>query len=127
MLFAVTGAWAAIQTTFPEHRFDDTNWIRLIMSCNLGLVFSLSASTFAASLRTVPWLSWLLRVFVVVLVAGYYFTLPAELLAQGIYRFFLLAAAGHLLLAVAPFWELGHTNHFWFYLQSSFFSFLTSC
>src|SRR3546814_5966605 len=67
MLFAVTGAWAAIQTTFPEHRFADTNWLRLIMSCNLVMVFSQSVSPFAAFLRTVPWVSWLLRVFVAVM------------------------------------------------------------
>src|SRR3546814_7095629 len=58
MLFAVTGAWAAIQTTFPEHRFDDTNWIRLIMSCNLGLVFSLRSEEHTSELQSLMRISY---------------------------------------------------------------------
>lgn len=126
MLFAVIGAVAAIQGTLPDHSNNDTQWIRLVMTCNLGLVFSLSATTFTASLRTVPAVTWTLRLLVVAGAVVYFLNLPPELVKKEVFRFFLLAAAGHLLVSVAPFWERGNIGSFWYYNKTLFLRFLTA-
>lgn len=126
MIFAALGAWAAIQATLLDHSFENAPWIRLIMCCNLGLVLSLAASTFAASLRTGPLIIWVLRVLVVAATAGFYVTLSEQLRNEDVFRFFLLTAAGHLLVSVAPFWERGNISSFWYYNKSLFLRFLTA-
>ncbi|QEC51485.1 uncharacterized protein DUF4153 [Anseongella ginsenosidimutans] len=126
LVFALAGTCAAIQSTLPGHEHTDTAWIRVIMCGNLGLVFSLSASTFATSLRTKAIVTWLLRALVLGLAVFYFFRLPAILRDEDIYRFFLFAAAGHVLVSVAPFWERGNIGSFWFYNKTLFLRFLTA-
>lgn len=126
VLFALVGTWAAIEVSFSDEELTETFWGKLVMCCMLGLVYSLSASTWVASLRTRPFVVWLLRVLILGLAAFYIYTLPFYLRQEDIYRFFLLAAAGHVLVSVAPFWERGNINTFWYYNKTLLLRFLTA-
>ena len=126
LLFALAGICAAIQSTLPDHEPGDITWIKVIMCSNLGLVLSLSASTFAASLRTNAVMIWAMRALILGLAVFYFYSLPAELREEDIYRFFLFAAAGHVLVSVAPFWERGNISTFWYYNKTLFLRFLTA-
>lgn len=128
LLFALAGTSAAVAATYPDPIWEDPFWIKIIMCCNLGLVFSLSATTFseARGIQGRGVWRWPGAGVVLLLAVGYFFTLPEYLKEGDTYRFFLISATGHLLVAVAPFSAKGFVNGFWHYNKALFLRFLTA-
>ena len=97
--------------------------VKLVLCCELGLVFSIALTVWAESRKVRT--AWL-QIALLALLTGYFFLFPPALRGADWYRFFLLAAFGHLAVSVAPFLKKGSVGDFWHYNKTLFLKFLTA-
>lgn len=124
-IFTVVGTYSAIMGS--NIAYDQGNisiWIKILLCSHLGLIYSITASTFAETRNKKHLTASIISAVIVLLIALYYFSMPNYLLQEDWYRYLLLALFGHLLVAVAPFYKKGFVNAFWFYNKSLFLRFL---
>lgn len=124
VLCAFVGTFAALRETRPPGEWNDPFWISLLLCAGLGLVFSIFISIYTETKSKKKPLASILRIGLLLLLIVYFLTLSKPLLIGDWYRFILLAALGHLLVSLAPFWEKGHINGFWHYNKTLFLRFL---
>lgn len=124
ILFAIAGTIAALILNIRDNPIPDALWMRLLLCSVLGLVFSISFRLVIEKRK--PGKQWRLFLFfiLILLLAGYFFSLPGRLQGTVWYRFFLMAAFGHLLVAVAPFIRNTSVADFWYYNKTLFLTFL---
>lgn len=130
---AIIGTAAAIWLIdVPYHQHDSRlahELVKVMMTCALGLPLFIAAMLFAERQNLdFPWRIGL-KVVGVALLLAYYLTLPIELEGSPSYhafRFVVLSAGLHFLVAFAPFLRPGEVNGFWQYNKTLFLRFLTA-
>ncbi|CAM4220710.1 protein of unknown function [Pedobacter westerhofensis] len=126
--FAIIGSIAAIiniRTGYPDT--DQSYWFtRVIMTANLGLLFSLSASLYLESRAVKGPRLYLFKIIVALLASGLIFLLNPALQEDDYQRFFLLSLAGHLLVSFAAYVHADSVQGFWQFNKTIFLRFLTS-
>ncbi|HEX5553083.1 MAG TPA: DUF4153 domain-containing protein [Chitinophagaceae bacterium] len=126
MLYAFTGTYAAILEAHLTDPWSHPFWIKVILCCEIGMLFAIAISTFMETVSKRKGYLMGSRIVLLLLTTAYFFSFPDKLLPTDWYRFILLAALGHLLVACAPFHGKGHINGFWHYNKSLFLRFLTA-
>ncbi|MGY0037563.1 DUF4153 domain-containing protein [Pedobacter sp. NJ-S-72] len=124
MLFAIIGTIAAI--TYIEVDSLAHLSTKLIMTAGLGLGISLSTTLFCESRAIKKQQSLMLKFMAILITATLFFTLNPLLSNKDLIRFFLLALAGHLLVAFAAFTKSDGIQGFWQFNKTLFLHFLTS-
>lgn len=99
---------------------------KMIMICNLSLTMLLAADLYAEVKGFDTKRKWALRLLVLLICTGLYFTLHPIRFTADLYRVAFLSLAGHLLVAFAPFISRGNLNGFWQFNKALFLRFLTS-
>lgn len=125
--FALLGVIAAsIHVEIRGIDEETSGWcIRLIMTGVLGLVLSLSATLISESRNFTSGRKYLLGLFAVLAAFVFFFLLDPMNRETDYFRFVLLAAAFHLLVAFAAFIGKDHINAFWQFNRYLFLRFLT--
>jgi hypothetical protein len=115
---ATIAAWFAV----AERGEAPNPWVPVLLPAVIGIPTALAATLFAE--RSSGAGRWVALALGVALPAAYYLTLPAAFSAQTptyhLIRFFALAAAAHLAVAVAPYLRQGELNGFWHFNRSLF-------
>jgi hypothetical protein len=125
--FAIIGTIAGIinvRTGYPDTNV--SNWcLRIMMTANLGLLFSLSASLYLES-RAVKgsWL-YLIKILVALLASCLIFSIDPMRQGADYVRFFLLSLSGHLLVSFAAYIYADTIQGFWQFNKTIFIRFLT--
>lgn len=129
---ALLGTIAAL--ILAERAEEPTPWqdvlIRILMSASLGISL---VTAFAVAVEKQGWsrrASLATQLGGILLLAGYYVTLPAIMTTAAelhFFRFALFLLGTHLLAAVLPFAARGETSPFWEYNKTLFLRFLTAC
>lgn len=127
---AVAGTAAAIALTEIEHATTESLFLhRLLLTATLGLPLLIALALFAER-RDWKGLAGLGgQVFGLLLLGGYYFTLPPDVYAPPLLhliRFWLLLLSAHLLVSFCLFAGRGHGNGFWQFNKTVFLRFLTA-
>jgi hypothetical protein len=124
--FAFAGVIAAIiNIEISSLEVQLSNWcVRVMMVCNLGLVLALSATLYSEANHFSNTRKYLLRLTALGLAVGFLFLLDPLARETDLFRFFLLAAAFHLLVAVAAFPGRDHITCFWQFNKTLFLRFL---
>lgn len=99
---------------------------KIILICNLALTFLLSVDLYTEVRGLDAKKKWGLRLLVLLICIGLYFSLHPMRFTADLYRVAFLALAGHLLVAFAPFIRKGTLNGFWQFNKTLFLRFLTS-
>jgi len=125
LLFALAGTVAGILyiNNVSGEQFNESIYTRIMMTTNLGLLLSLSATLFAESKGNKR---WALRSIVALLGGCLLFVFNRQLHIIDGLRFFLLSLAFHLLVAFAAYTAKGQVQGFWQFNKSLFLRFLTS-
>ncbi len=124
ILFALGGTIAQTIHNHRDYSSEDTTFIKLVMTANLGLLLSLAATLFAESKGSKKY--WLLRIVAALVGASFYFIFSRQLVTIHYTRFFLLSLAFHLLVSFAAFTGGGHIQGFWQFNKTLFLRFLAS-
>lgn len=127
IVFAVTGTAAAIvNIETASQDFEVTDWcIRIIMTANLGLLASLSASLYLEHKAVKGMQLYLFKVLIALFAANLiWFINPSERAADHI-RFFLMSLAAHLLVSFSAYIHADSIQGFWQFNKTLFIRFLT--
>lgn len=128
MLFALIATLATIAYIELESlNYLKESWCkRVLMTAVLGLVISLATTLFceSRSIKTPQKLTY--NLVAALLTAMLFFTFDPLVNAADVIRFFLLALAGHLLVAFAAFTKPDAIQGFWQFNKTLFLHFLTS-
>lgn len=128
MLFALIATLATIAYIELESlNYLKESWCkRVLMTTVLGLVISLATTLFceSRSIKTPQKLTY--NLVAALLTAMLFFTFDPLVNAADVIRFFLLALAGHLLVAFAAFTKPDAIQGFWQFNKTLFLHFLTS-
>lgn len=127
LAFALCGTIAAtVNIELNSLQTTAENWcIRTMMAANLGLLLSLSATLFAVNRTYKPVQKAALRVAAVLLAVLFLFLLDPLLRQTDYFRFFLLSAGFHLLVAFVAFaGRRQSANAFWQFNKTLFLRFL---
>lgn len=125
--FALLGTLASIVLIEISdlHREQEAVWIRVLCASGLGLVLSLSATLFAESRLLPPGRKVVLRLVPLALALVFFLALNPAAREADFLRFFLLAAAFHLLVSFAAFSKKPNVHAFWEFNKSLFLRVLT--
>ncbi|HTE00617.1 MAG TPA: DUF4153 domain-containing protein [Mucilaginibacter sp.] len=126
--FALAGTIAATISLNRATYFDPFAgpYLRIMMTANLGLLLSLSATLFAESRNLKTSSTVILKIIVFIAAACLFFALNPLLRSYDYLRFFMLSLGFHLLVAFAAFTAKGHIHGFWQFNKTLFLRFLTS-
>ena len=125
LLFALAGTVGGILYINNDSgvQISESIYTRIMMTANLGLLLSLSATLFAESKGSKK---WPLRAVIAIVAGCLLFIFNHELHLIDVLRFLLLSLAFHLLVAFAAFTAKGQVQGFWQFNKSLFLRFLTS-
>jgi hypothetical protein len=128
LLFALAGTIAGTVEVELKHlnRIDEGWLMRLVMTANLGLLLSLSATLFTQSRGMSKRNSFLIKLGAAIFASSLIFIIDPTAREADYIRFFLLSLAFHLLVAFAAFTGKGQVNGFWQFNKTLFLRFLTS-
>jgi hypothetical protein len=128
LLFALAGTIAGTIEVELKHlnRIDEGWLVRLVMTANLGLLLSLSATLFTQSREMSKRNSFLIKLGAAIFASSLIFIIDPTAREADYIRFFLLSLAFHLLVAFAAFTGKGQVNGFWQFNKTLFLRFLTS-
>lgn len=124
MLFALIGTIASIIYIEVDRLAHLST--QIMMTAGLGLVISLSTTLFCESRAFEKQQRLILKFIAILITAVIFFTLNPVLNNRDLFRFFLLALAGHLLVAFAAFTKPDGIQGFWQFNKTLFLHFLTS-
>jgi hypothetical protein len=126
---AVIGTAAALLLVDYEGAAQPTILFPILFASILGLPLFISLLLLAEHKRWNPPVTFGIHIIGLLLLVGYALVTPEDYLnAPGFHlvRFLILAAALHLLVSVAPFYERGELNGFWHYNKTLFIRALTA-
>ncbi len=130
LLAALIAAAAAVYLNHCDYeKLKEVNSLwKIIMCCSLGLSLFIAAELFSESKNHSIVQRIMLQAAAVILIAGYYFSLPdvKDFGLQDGVRFALFTIGLHLLVSFSPFISSGHINGFWQFNKSLFLRFLTA-
>ncbi len=128
LLFAIAGTIAGTIEVELKHlnRIDEGWLIRMVMTANLGLLLSLSATLFTQSRSMLKCKALTVKLIAAVFACSLIFIIDPTAREADYIRFFLLCLAFHLLVAFAAFTGKGQVNGFWQFNKTLFLRFLTS-
>ncbi|WP_052496615.1 DUF4153 domain-containing protein [Pedobacter lusitanus] len=128
MLFAFTGTIASIAyIELNNLNYLKESWcIRVLMTSSLGLVISLATTLFCESKGFRKSQLLLFKLIAACLAISLIFILNPLVNSADYIRFFLLALAGHLLVAFSAFIKQDSIQGFWQFNKTLFLNFLTS-
>ncbi|AMP97357.1 hypothetical protein AY601_0395 [Pedobacter cryoconitis] len=128
MLFAFIATLASIAYIELESlNYLKESWCkRVLMTAVLGLVISLATTLFCESRSIKTPQKFIYNLIAALLTALLFFAFDPLVNAADVVRFFLLALAGHLLVAFAAFTKLDAIQGFWQFNKTLFLHFLTS-
>ncbi len=128
LLFALIGTIAGTIEVELQHlnRIHEGWLMRGVMTANLGLLLSLSATLFTQSREMSRQIRLLIKVITALFAASLIFIIDPSAREADYIRFFLLALSFHLLVAFAAFTGKGQVNGFWQFNKTLFLRFLTS-
>jgi hypothetical protein len=125
--FAIIGTIAGIinvRTGYPDTNV--SNWcLRIMMTANLGLLFSLSASLYLESRAVKGSRLYLIKILVALLASCLIFSIDPMRQGADYARFFLLSLSGHLLVSFAAYIYADTVQGFWQFNKTIFIRFLT--
>jgi hypothetical protein len=125
--FAIIGTIAGIinvRTGYPDTNV--SNWcLRIMMTANLGLLFSLSASLYLESRAVKGSRLYLIKILVALLASCLIFSIDPMRQGADYVRFFLLSLSGHLLVSFAAYIYADTIQGFWQFNKTIFIRFLT--
>ncbi len=126
VLFALAGTIAA--NIFVQNKFIDDEGLywRIIMSANLGLLLTFSATLFTESKSFGPPLKLICKVAGCLIGVGTFFIIDPQKESLDYIRFFVLSICFHLLVSFAAFTSKRKIQGFWQFNKSLFLRFLTS-
>jgi len=128
ILFAIIGTTAAlisIKNGYPDNAV--SNWYtRLILTANLGFLFSLSASLYLENKAVKGLQLYLFKVPVALLASCLIFVLNPFERSDDYLRFLLLSLAGHLLVSFSAYIHADSIQGFWQFNKTIFIRFLTA-
>ncbi len=131
LLVSIAATFIAVYLTHVryEDRESTENLWKIVICCSLGLNLFIATRLFSESKGFSSLKYNLLQSVALLLLIGYYFTLPVfkDFTTQDIIRYALFSIGLHLLVSFAPFISKGHTNGFWQFNKSLFLRFLTAC
>ncbi|MBX2969063.1 MAG: DUF4153 domain-containing protein [Cyclobacteriaceae bacterium] len=126
MLVTLTGTISAMMLIERNYNEDETQLLRIILCCNLGLVLLLSTTVFEEAHNLSQNGRVVVKLVGLLLLVGIYFLLnPIDEEVNG-FRFGFLAVAFHLLVSFAPFIRRGSVEGFWEYNKLLFIRILTA-
>ncbi|HEY9197615.1 MAG TPA: DUF4153 domain-containing protein [Mucilaginibacter sp.] len=127
LLFALAGTIAGTIEVELRHlnRVHEGWLMRGVMTANLGLLLSLSATLFTRSRDTNQRNKLLLKIAAAVLSVLLFFVIDPSVRVADYIRFFLFCLAFHLLVSFAAFTGKGRINGFWQFNKTLFLRFLT--
>jgi hypothetical protein len=126
--FALAGTIAATIYLHREQYFGSIEgpYLRIIMTSNMGLLLSLSATLFTES-RDIKFASKIIfKIIVAIAGACLFFAINPQLRSYDYLRFFMLSLGFHFLVAFAAFISKGHIQGFWQFNKTLFIRFLTA-
>lgn len=153
IIITIVGTWAALSLIEQDGQINDEYYVKIMMTCLIGLPLLLAACLFAetwqspkainpdahneashtkvAAVAQLGAITWLWQGLGLILLAIYYFSLPeppyldryAEIIMT---RFVLLFLSVHFLVAIVPYLKQGSVNGFWQYNQILFTRILTA-
>jgi len=128
ILFACAGTIAAIigiETDFLNDKVLNWSW-RLIMTANIGLLVSLSASLYLESRAIKGKQMYLFKIPLALLAASLVFFFNPMVQKADITRFCLISLSGHLLVSFSAYIQSASIQGFWQFNKTLFIRFLTS-
>ncbi|WP_184550191.1 DUF4153 domain-containing protein [Mucilaginibacter sp. FT3.2] len=128
LLFALIGTIAGTIEVELRHlnRVHEGWLMRGVMTANLGLLLSLSATLFVQSREMSKQNKAIIKVIAALFAASLIFIINPTAREADYIRFFLLCLSFHLLVAFAAFTGKGQVNGFWQFNKTLFLRFLTS-
>lgn len=128
LLFALAGTIAGTIEVELRHlnRVHEGWLMRGVMTANLGLLLSLSATLFTQSREMTKQSRRIIKVIAAIFAASLVFIIDPTAREADYIRFFLLSLSFHLLVAFAAFTGKGQVNGFWQFNKTLFLRFLTS-
>jgi hypothetical protein len=128
LVLAVAATWYCMRWEHGNYSYGDVHnrYWNIVQSCYLGMLLSIALTVFAESRRWGKWGNWGLQAGGLLLVLGYYFSLPATVETMSIIRFALFLLGLHLLIAFVPFTRGAGVNGFWQYNKILFLRILAS-
>ena len=127
-VFALIGTIAGTLEVELRHlnRVHEGWLMRGVMTANLGLLLSLSATLFTQSRLFSKQNKLIIKIIAALFAASLIFIIDPTAREADYIRFFLLSLAFHLLVAFAAFTGKGQVNGFWQFNKTLFLRFLTS-
>lgn len=128
LLFVLSGTIAAITyVEIGDIKYTAGSWcVRILLTANIGLLSSLSATLFAESADIKGSKLYFLKTVVAILTASLVFMLDPLLQNADFIRFFLLSIAAHFMVSFAAFTKTGWIQGFWQFNKTIFLRFLAS-
>jgi len=127
-VFALIGTIAGTVEVELRHlnRVHEGWLMRGVMTANLGLLLSLSATLFTQSREMTKQSRRIIKVIAAIFAASLIFIIDPTAREADYIRFFLLSLSFHLLVAFAAFTGKGQVNGFWQFNRTLFLRFLLS-
>ncbi|QEC76892.1 DUF4153 domain-containing protein [Mucilaginibacter ginsenosidivorax] len=128
LFFALIGTLAGTTEVELRHlnRVHEGWLMRGVMTANLGLLLSLSATLFTQSRQFSKQSKFIIKIITALFAASLVFIIDPTAREADYIRFFLLSLSFHLLVAFAAFTGKGQVNGFWQFNKTLFLRFLTS-
>lgn len=106
--------------------FNQDFYLKLLMTSVLGLSLFIFLNLISEKQGKGKQLSLMSNILGILILVGYYFSLPDKIDEMHGYRFALFILALHCFVAFAPYIKKGQTNGFWQFNKSLFLHFLVS-
>ncbi|MBX2961177.1 MAG: DUF4153 domain-containing protein [Cyclobacteriaceae bacterium] len=126
MVITVIGTVTAMLLIETNYNEDESQLLRIILCCNLGLVLLLSSTLFEEAHGLSTKSRAIAKAIVLLLLIGIYFLLHPIIEEVNGFRFGFLAVGFHLLVSFAPFIRRGSVEGFWEYNKLLFIRILTA-